>query len=516
MRPHLLDFACDTVREQMKTRREGAILPGVGVVTPEFIEQWSIEEEVDTTPFLTRILETAAQTQRAAEHNKIKHLQKMCRVVTRQLLYQSSNRCLGFQAEFGLFLWATDCARQTIDALFRCGLSVSYDSVLNLIESLSHYCVDVAIDLSKGIHAFCYDNMNLSTSIFVEQRGSAGPSKVTSGTFGLLYKLRNALAEHMLIAPIMKRFKETLGLHFNRDIKPTLPQLTSFHEQMLIAVISCLTTHTEGFEGLMKDPLLLHTVIRAIVVGEFTEAFPIRATTIEETTTRGNLLFHDDVYINQLKHNSTSLSKYAIPDVNAWERREIFQLGFGLFHLCLNLVWAILHIHRGSINDTGSLTYFFALLEKTRLGGEHPDYHSLLAALTQVLDGLLLNAWRKECGFNTLADFAKSRPTAQQLRDIAARILSDYATPMSTPYSSTSSPSESSSESGESDDSDSDSAGSRSSHKAPSVPELDPKRDVAHNNLRILTGTFWLLQSLSVQSLTKISGEWRFCFPIWL
>jgi hypothetical protein len=41
----------------------------------------------------------------------------MVQVITRQLLYQFSNNCLAFQAEFGLFLWSTGCARQTIDAL---------------------------------------------------------------------------------------------------------------------------------------------------------------------------------------------------------------------------------------------------------------------------------------------------------------------------------------------------------------------------------------------------------------
>jgi hypothetical protein len=66
-------------------------------------------------------------------------------VVTRQLLYQFSNNCLAFQAEFGLFLWSTGCARQTIDALFRCGLSVAYDSVLNLVKSLADHCTTNAI-----------------------------------------------------------------------------------------------------------------------------------------------------------------------------------------------------------------------------------------------------------------------------------------------------------------------------------------------------------------------------------
>ncbi|KAJ7854811.1 hypothetical protein B0H14DRAFT_2290242, partial [Mycena olivaceomarginata] len=55
----------------------------------------------------------------------------------------------------------------------------------------------------------------------------------------------------------------------------------------------------------------------------------------------------------------------------------VFQLRFGLFHLCLNLVWAIPHTHRGSINELGSVAYFFVPMEKKRLSNDQPDYHSL-------------------------------------------------------------------------------------------------------------------------------------------
>jgi hypothetical protein len=82
MRPHLLDFACCTVAEQMAERRATSILSGIGVVTPEFIDAWNIEDEIDTTPFLTRILETAAQTEHAKAHNKIKHPEKVRKTIS--------------------------------------------------------------------------------------------------------------------------------------------------------------------------------------------------------------------------------------------------------------------------------------------------------------------------------------------------------------------------------------------------------------------------------------------------
>jgi hypothetical protein len=44
---------------------------------------------------------------------------------------------------------------------------------------------------------FCYDNINISLSIFVKQRGAATPSKVQSGTFAILYELQNATLDDL-------------------------------------------------------------------------------------------------------------------------------------------------------------------------------------------------------------------------------------------------------------------------------------------------------------------------------
>ena len=305
------------------------------------------------------------------------------------------------------------------------------------------------MNVGSGIHIFCYDNINLSTSIFVEQRGLS-PAKVTSGTFAVLYKVRNGRAEHMKLAPILKRFKQVKGLIFDQDLQPTVDQMTSFLFQLKVVVVRVLTKYIKGFQSYSKSQGLQHKPRCPMPKGYVTEQFPLRATTIEEATVRGNLLFHDDIYLTQLKRSTDGLSEYAIPsindqltnsrirsgqilrarDIDPWERREVFQLGFGLFHLCLNLVWALLHIHRGSLGDTGSLASFFVLLEKTRLGSNHPDYHTLLSALTQILDGLILNAWRLECGCKNLSDFALSRPSSKDLLKMASTIVLQYATPL--------------------------------------------------------------------------------------
>ncbi|KAJ6523939.1 hypothetical protein DFH09DRAFT_1096438 [Mycena vulgaris] len=328
--------------------------------------------------------------------------------------------------------------------------------------------------MSNLPHSFNYDNLNISTSIFVEQRGAAGPAKVQSGTFGILYKLRNAHPEHMLTAPIMKRFKASKGIEFNRDIKPSLDHLSAFHDQLVIVIIHSLLAHVDGFSNLVKDPRLQHTARRPIPAGYTTDGAPVRATTIPEATVRDNLLYHDDVYINQLERTREFLNTYAIP---------------GFHDQLTNARIRSTQILRAQdidpcVNDAGSLSYFFALMEKVRLGNDQPDYHSLLAALTQVLDGLLLNAWRQECGFSSFKTFVDAKSSPEKLRKIAARILTDYATPMSASHSpeSTNVPPTS--------DSDSDSTADSDSEGAPVPPASStggPRDDIAHQNLRVLT-----------------------------
>ncbi|KAH8992146.1 hypothetical protein EDB86DRAFT_3065094 [Lactarius hatsudake] len=329
-----LKHICSVIDKEMDLVNKTDLLSGITAITPDFIKSWTVLSTCDKAPFLTGILLRAAETSLAKEKNKMKHPDAMCDIIMQQLSYLHSNCILGFPALFGL-------------------------GYLKLV-----------VKVGSGPH------------IFVKQQGSSGPAKVTSGTFAILYK-------HMKLAPILEHFGKAKALNFNRDICPMDQQLWSFQFQLKVVIICVLTTYSTKFQSYMKYLAQQHT-----------EQFLIQVSMIEEATVCGNLLFHDD-----------DLCKHAIPtfndqltnlqiqsgqilsarDTSHWTCPEVFQLGFGLFHLCLNLVWALLHVH--SLDQTGSLAYFFALLEKTHLGSDHPDYHRLLSALTQILDGILLNAW---------------------------------------------------------------------------------------------------------------------------
>ena len=132
-------------------------------------------------------------------------------------------------------------------------------------------------------------------------------------------------------------------------------------------------------------------------------------------------------------------------------------------------------------------------MEKTRLGGEHPDYHTLLSALTQILDGILLNAWRCESGHRDLNKFATTEPSAEDLIKMAGNIMWKYAMPMATPVTLDKNTVD---ELGyDSEASDSDFESDLTGGPTGTVPEVsgssvllpDPERDRVHQNLRLFT-----------------------------
>jgi len=326
-------------------------------------------------------------------------------------------------------------------------LSMSYSSISSIITALADDSMRKARVVANGPHGFAYDNINISSSIYVEQAPNS-MSKVQSGTFGVIYELLNARDADMQIEPMVNRLKNA-GLLELSDLRTSPASMNAYATQTLVNICHILMKYFDGLNHLKDDPLFQHTVRRMIPPNHKTRYHPLRANTIEEASIEGNISVHNNFYIDQLDIDPDILSKFAIPsindqltnarirgaqgirkqDISAWERREIFQLAFGLFHLVMNLIWALLETHRGTLGQVGSLTHLFAVLEKTRLGGEKPDYHTLLASLTQIVEGLILNAWQTECGYSSLKDYAQSKPSAEDVLSLGRNIMLKYATP---------------------------------------------------------------------------------------
>ena len=253
------------------------------------------------------------------------------------------------------------------------------------------------------------------------------PNKVQSGTFAMVYLLASFYSGpvdvmQVELEPIMQHLKHCKGLSLD-NLSILDSQALAVQQDFSVLIVQILLQHCLCFDDSYRQHASLQFPShRPMPNGHKTRYFPLRAMMIEEATVHGNLAVHEDVYLTQLKLTDEQLSKTAIltindvltnqcihggqlchiRDVTPWTRHEVFQISIGLFHLCLNLVWALLHVHRGTTSETGSLSYFFMLLEKTRLSAPHPDYHTLLATLMQVLNGLILDAWHRKSGFSSL------------------------------------------------------------------------------------------------------------------
>ncbi|KAG1898293.1 uncharacterized protein F5891DRAFT_955742 [Suillus fuscotomentosus] len=104
---------------------------------------------------------------------------------------------------------------------------------------------------------------------------------------------------------------------------------------------------------------------------------------------------------------------------------ENFQLAPGFFHVQLNQIWAILHVHQGSIEESGGLQYYISLLGRVRLGTEYPDYHTLVSFATQVLVRHITLYWETICGMS-LSSLAEARHSPEEMKAFAMEIYHKY------------------------------------------------------------------------------------------
>jgi hypothetical protein len=229
-----------------------------------------------------------------------------------QLAKLRSDNNIGFTSVMSLFWSANGCSKQTIEVLQKCGLSLSLRSIGSLQESFANIKVADSARIARGPHKCGYDNINITTSIFVEQRSSA-PAKVQSGTFAVIYKLRNASIKAMRLGPILERARMAEGLSFNADIRPTLDQLASFHHNTLINFIEILAEYVPDFSAYPKHPELQHKARRPMPNDFVTKQYPLRVSTIDESSIAGQPKVLNNIYIEQLKLKHEELKHWAIP-----------------------------------------------------------------------------------------------------------------------------------------------------------------------------------------------------------
>ncbi|KAG2047582.1 hypothetical protein BDR06DRAFT_897087, partial [Suillus hirtellus] len=383
-------------------------------ITLEYLLSFDIEHGLtaplkETTPWLHQILMSAMQTMCAVKENKHQNVEMYCTVIQLQIANIRSQNNLAFQIIHGLYLFSSGTSRKTIDLLVHCGLSPGYDALHTSHTIMADGQIRRAQLVARGPHMIGWDNIQVSTSTHVEQRTLA-PPKVQSGTTAIIYPLRNATLEDLRLRPILDNRLKCDMITFSDNVRPTYMHMHHMTDHLIIDIIKILIDNHPGFNYLLNSPVLKHRSYCPPPLGYKTQEYVLRTTTTDESTTDGNIKVARNVYIDQLV------------SINQMEN---FQLAPGLFHAQLNLIWAILHIHRGSLEEIRGLQYYISLLDRVRLGAEHPDYHTLVSLATQVLVGHILLYWEIVSGMS-LAALADRKSTAEELKVFASKIYHTY------------------------------------------------------------------------------------------
>jgi hypothetical protein len=143
-------------------------------------------------------------------------------------------------------------SKELMTILHHSRLSLSYDSINSILNALADSSIDKARQVASGPHALAYDNINISTSIFVEQVPGM-PNKVQSGTFAVIYELLRANPVHMDIQSMVERLKTSSPLLLS-DLRPRENALISYSTQATINICHILFKYNNGFENIKTHP----------------------------------------------------------------------------------------------------------------------------------------------------------------------------------------------------------------------------------------------------------------------
>jgi hypothetical protein len=233
-----------------------------GNITPEFIEKWDIHQIMNPVgnnmmPMLWTVLEAAGESKASSakpKSPKSKNRSTALLIIMAQIHFLCSRNSAKVPIGLGLQSWACGTSRQMIDVLHRTCLTVSYASISAMVQSLADRSIEQVKAASLHPHALAYDNINISSSIFVEQ-GPNAMSKVQSGTFAVVYELLNARAEDMDIGPLVENLRQSSPLDIS-SLRMTPQAAASYVSQTAISILRILSKYVNGFEVQLTDAYL--------------------------------------------------------------------------------------------------------------------------------------------------------------------------------------------------------------------------------------------------------------------
>ncbi|KAF9275432.1 hypothetical protein BGZ74_004019 [Mortierella antarctica] len=317
---------------------------------------------------------------------------------------------------FGIFLYSTGALRQVMDVLSKTGFTVSYNSVMSSLTSLTN---DALLRVQKLVlnqdmwFFIVFDNINISLRKLDQRLNNL--DEFESGAAASLIPV-NVGAE-----PDIQKSCEHLRL---KDLGSNEANKMHRREAFKHHLTSVLSRNHKQFKDYCKPPPKTNNVLSTAK----TTLIPLPTMHFNQATTDGNkdIIIHivlkvlrlPPEYFDHLRRIIFAGDKLTVNRIRSlqamnWDEHTVYKKFewvvpvLQLFHLRMNLVSVILKTHFGDKLVRGSLGYNVHLLGRKRIAEDKADFHAADEFLRHTFDAMVLSIWEEELDCKNLATFTQ-------------------------------------------------------------------------------------------------------------
>ncbi|EIW77905.1 hypothetical protein CONPUDRAFT_157082 [Coniophora puteana RWD-64-598 SS2] len=327
-------------------------------VTTQFLQEFdlgNITQSIKSSlPVAWDLVTSIIQRRRVRTEDLTPRTEVVATALISQVSHLRSQNNMVFQYPFGLMLLGLGLPPRAINIFSTVGLCPAYTTIRKTFQALSDERVALARQVALGFHGIQWDNVHISMSEHPTQRDMAR-GKVTTGTQGTLCRLPDVphSVAYSLHEHLVRRASLDL-ITYKNDVRTTLAQGVDISYHLVIDVVKILRNSAgNAFDYLGNPDELCHRSYLPLPAGQKADQYPLPTTTIDESTTIGNIEFPHTTYTVTLKITPSHFEGLNIPlnadqstlarvrsamelragDENAFHRLEVFQLSPGPFHI---------------------------------------------------------------------------------------------------------------------------------------------------------------------------------------
>ena len=406
-----------------------------------------------------------SSTTEGGDHNSKKIL--MVTMVIAVLMYARNRRCNLIQGQIGYFLAASNTHKRTIAILNSLGLSISYDAINTIQNSLASAAREsYRLRAASSPFVISFDNMNYTASVKTHllnktpiihsdtagyvyfppnkyhgppRNENPGPLKReealnTSKTStinaydilprGNLSYYRDAAAVHVNLI-LIKYFPDIERAMLAKDPKAKKPTVAPIYELSVQKTEIYTLPTLELNEAVVTDVI---EIIKALISELDVDA---------ETLLDKVILFKGD-YLTVRNINLAMYQRQDSAFINKAEALDFCEPIIGLFHLAMNVQQMMCQLYWGNPDgkEPGTLCHYANLVRNNRIKAKADDFRATQSFMSDVLDGHVIGKVLEITGQKTWKDLeilaansAKKGATGQ-VKVNWRRVIQDVVDPL--------------------------------------------------------------------------------------